>query len=248
MEESAYESLAAREQTHWFCTTRREVIAQTLTAEPTARGRVLEIGSGTGGNVDMLRGFGHLTCVEMSATARELTRQRFGEDLDLRAGAWPDESPIEPDERFDVVALLDVLEHLPLPEASLKKIAAHLRPDDGRLIVTVPAYQWMWSAHDRALHHLRRYTRASLNAALREAGLEVLRVSYFNTILFPAAAAARGLFRLLRIDRSPGQGTPSPAVNGLARWAFRRELPLLRRTSLPFGLSVMAVARVRSRP
>ena len=168
MEETAYHSLYAREMTHWFCTTRREVIAQIL-GRAHAENRVLEIGSGTGGNVGMLRAYGALTCIEPSSLGRKLTEIREGPGIDLRGGLWPQEDPLDSGEKFDLIALLDVLEHIDADVASLAAAREHLAPG-GRVVITVPSYQWMWSAHDTSLHHVRRYTRRSITSAVREAG------------------------------------------------------------------------------
>jgi SAM-dependent methyltransferase len=241
VEEDTYRSLYEREQTHWFCVTRREVIDQILAPfVPERSGRVLEVGSGTGGNIPLLESFGRLTCIEPSPLGRSLTAQRERPGLDLRDGFWPEHPGITPDEKFTVIAFLDVLEHLTDDVSALRAAVAQLAPS-GRIVVTVPSYPWMWSNHDVALHHQRRYSKRTLLAVANAAGLRPLRVSYFNTLLFPAAALARLTFRVLRIPGSPGRSVPGTAVNRTLRAIFRSELPLLRRFNLPWGLSLILI-------
>ncbi|MFM2475425.1 class I SAM-dependent methyltransferase, partial [Burkholderia cenocepacia] len=192
----------------------------------------------------MLRRYGRLTCLEPSELGRRLTRETVDGDLDLRDGLWPHASGLAPDERFDLIAMLDVLEHVDDPAAALAEVRARLAPG-GRLVVTVPAYRWMWSAHDRMLHHRTRYTMRGLRSELEDAGLRVDALSGFNAVLLPAAIAARGAFTLLRVDRSPGSAVPVPLVNRALGAAFAAEVPLVARGArLPFGLSVLAVSSV----
>jgi hypothetical protein len=110
----------------------------------------------------------------------------------------------------------------------------------GRILVTVPAYAWLWSAHDRQLHHRGRYTRGRLLQVAAAAGLRAQRSGYFNALLLPLAIAARLLARSDRGEAMTGSGLPSPMLNGLLRRVFAAEAPLLGRFAFPFGLSVFA--------
>jgi SAM-dependent methyltransferase len=142
---------------------------------------------------------------------------------------------------YDLIALLDVLEHVPDDLASLRAIHMRLRPG-GALLLTVPANPWMWSAHDAAHHHFRRYTRKQLEELFLRSGLEVQLLSYFNTLLFPLVAAARIVGKITRRE-SADDKLPSAPVNAVLNSVFGLEAALLGRLPMPFGVSLVAVVR-----
>jgi SAM-dependent methyltransferase len=142
---------------------------------------------------------------------------------------------------YDLIALLDVLEHVPDDLASLRAIHMRLRPG-GALLLTVPANPWMWSAHDAAHHHFRRYTRKQLEELFLRSGLEVQLLSYFNTLLFPLVAAARIVGKITRRE-SADDKLPSAPVNAVLDSVFGLEAALLGRLPMPFGVSLVAVVR-----
>ena len=247
MEEHSYRELAEREQTHWFCVVRREIIAAALDRAGIApKGRVLEVGSGTGGNVELLSEYGDLTCIEPNPVGRKLARERFGDELDLRVAAWPGDEALAPDERFNLVAMLDVLEHVDDPEAALRAVREVLVPG-GRVVITVPNYRWMWSVHDDQLHHHDRYTPQRLRALVAAAGMRPITIGCFNTLLFPFAGVVRLGTKILHLKSSPGSKTPSRAVNAVLRTILRWEVWFIRRgIRLPYGLSTLAILEVAS--
>jgi hypothetical protein len=115
---------------------------------------------------------------------------------------------------------------------------------DGRVIVTVPAYMWMWSAHDVVHHHKRRYNAESLKAVLDRAGLEPIKLTYYNTLLFPLAAVKK----LMDRGKDPAAASeaveePSPLVNSVFKTVFAAEKHIIPNVNLPFGVSLLAVAR-----
>ena len=109
-------------------------------------------------------------------------------------------------------------------------------------MITVPAYRWLWSGHDVALGHRRRYTKRELSRVVKRAGLSVVHASYFNTLLFPAVALTRG-WKRLRGDQRHDLRRPSPAVNRWLERVFALERHLVPRVTLPFGASLLVVAR-----
>jgi len=141
----------------------------------------------------------------------------------------------------EVVLLLDVIEHVDDDVAALRAARAAVG-EGGLLVVTVPAYQWLWSGHDEVLGHRRRYTAAGLRAAVERAGFEVLRVSYFNTLLFPLLAAVRG-WKRLRGDRGHDLRRPTAPLNRLLEGVFAFERHLVPRLPLPFGASLLLIGR-----
>jgi SAM-dependent methyltransferase len=137
----------------------------------------------------------------------------------------------------------DVLEHVEEEQALLEAIDASLRPG-GTLLLTVPAYDWLWSGEDIVSEHKRRYTLPTLNAALQRAGFAAVKGSYFNSLLLPVVAAVIWGEKLLSPRREPRSDLrPLPGwINEPLRWVFSLEESILRRTTLPFGASILMVA------
>ena len=115
--------------------------------------------------------------------------------------------------------------------------------DGGKILITVPAYQWLWSKHDEFLHHKRRYSARDLQHKIDIAGLRVEKLSFFNTLLFPLAVTARFKDRLLGAASASGSEIPADPVNALLYQIFSAERYLLERLSLPFGVSLLAILR-----
>lgn len=241
MEPQAYRDMARLQSVHWWYRARRRIIASRLSrlALP-ASSRILEIGAGPGGNLDMLSRFGRVHAVETDAYARDYAQSAFPA-LPIEAGRLPDGLPFE-NLRFDLITMFDVLEHIEDDTAALTAVKDRVQPN-GALVVTVPAYQWMWSTHDTHLHHFRRYTARRLSSALTASGWALDYISYFNTLLFPVAVAARLFDRLAQRGAVTGAESPPPAVNAVLHGVFSSEEHLLRLTRLPFGLSLICVAR-----
>jgi hypothetical protein len=133
-----------------------------------------------------------------------------------------------------------VVEHVEDDVAALKAMAKCLKPG-GKILITVPAHQWMWSAHDVVNHHKRRYSKATLTAALKAAGLKWQKLGWFNSLLFPAAVAARMAGRLTGKDDSD-DSPPSKPLNAIFESVFRLERHLVGRVPLPPGLSIIVLA------
>lgn len=240
MQPSAYLDMAAVEARHWWFVGRRRVLhgcIARLGLKPDAK--ILEIGSGTGGNLALLSRFGRVTAVEMNAAAREISAGRLT-GADIRAGMLPHELKLG-EQKFDLVCLFDVLEHVEDDAAALLAARAHLAPG-GAILITVPAYKALFGPHDEALHHKRRYERAELREKLQAAGLRVEKLSFINAGLLPLAWAMRMLDKLRRA-RPSGTTLPPAPVNALLAGIFGAETLLLPYVSLPFGLSLLALAR-----
>src|SRR5215213_5011207 len=183
MERVVFERMADQDQHHWWFVARRRILAEVTrrVVRPQQEARLLEVGCGTGHNLGMLAQFGKLDACELDAVARGLASDRLGRPV--LEGRLPDLSMFDAGS-YDVIALLDVLEHVPDDRGSLQAILKLLKPG-GALLVTVPANKWMWSAHDVAHHHFRRYTKGELGHLFRQAGYDIQLNSYFNTLLFP---------------------------------------------------------------
>ncbi len=240
MERAVFERMAEQDQHHWWFVARRRILAEVVRriVKPPKSARILEVGCGTGHNLSMLGQFGKLDACELDAIARGMASDRLGRPV-LEA-RLPDLSMFKAGS-YDLIALLDVLEHVPDDLASLKAIRGLLNAG-GALILTVPANKWMWSAHDVAHHHFRRYTKVELARVFREAGYDIQLHSYFNTLLFPAIAAAR-LIGKARLSESADDAMPGPTTNALLQRLFGVEAGLIGRIPMPFGVSLIAVVR-----
>ena len=223
---------------HWYFRGRLAVLVAALErALPPAPRRLVELGCGTGNVLQALGRFGEAVGVEMDPQLREVG---VAAGLDIRAGALPDDLPVL-EEWADAVLLLDVIEHLDDDLGSVRAARRLARPG-GLVVVTVPAYGWLWSAHDVALGHRRRYTARQLRSVLSAAGLRVERLGYFNTILFPAIAGVR-LAKRLAGGGGHDLQRPSAAINEALTRLFALERHVVLRPGLPFGSSILAIAR-----
>jgi SAM-dependent methyltransferase len=238
MDPEAYVEMAEVQDSHWWFRGRREILRSVITglALPGSP-QILEIGAGTGGNLTMLSQFGSVKALEIDDYARSIARQRTNDRVDIRQGHLPDGIPFS--DKFDLVCLFDVLEHVELDLASLKAIR-RIVSSNGCLLLTVPAYSWLWSAHDERLHHVRRYTASGLTEKAQLAGWAVRRITYFNTLLFPLAVAARVTDKIFPGRQPSGTGIPAPVVNSALYRVFSMEKTLLRAFNFPFGVSLMA--------
>ena len=155
-------------------------------------------------------------------------------------GRLPYDIPFEPGD-FDLVAALDVLEHLDDDRASLATLSDRLKPG-GKVLITVPAFPFLWSHHDEQHHHRRRYRKRQLVRLIRENGLEPEFAGYFNSLLFPLIAGVRIAKRLFGLKADEDQ-MPPPLVNRCLTAVLSMERHLLGRLPMPFGVSILIIAR-----
>jgi SAM-dependent methyltransferase len=240
MERAVFDRMAELDQVHWWFVARRRILETLIrrVVRLPAKARILEVGCGTGHNLAMLKKFGSVEASELDRSARVVANKRLRGKV--KEAKLPDLSMFERNS-YDLVALLDVLEHVPDDLASLRAIHRRLKPG-GKLLLTVPANPWMWSAHDKAHHHFRRYTKGSLEELFLRSGLEVELLSYFNTLLYPLVAAARLVGKVTR-SRSADDKLPGDLVNGVLERVFGFEAGLLGRVPMPFGVSLVAIVR-----
>jgi SAM-dependent methyltransferase len=232
--------MAELDQLHWWFLARRRILAtlNKRVVRPPADARVLEVGCGTGHNLAMLGKFGKVDACELDKCARALATKRLGRQV--RNAKLPDLTMFKRN-GYDLVALLDVLEHVPDDLAALRAIHMRLNPG-GALLMTVPANAWMWSAHDSAHHHYRRYSKKQLKRLFLMSGLEIQLLTYFNSLLFPPIALARLLGKVTRRETADDRLPAAPA-NWLREKLFGTERWLLGRLPMPFGVSIVAVVR-----
>ena len=239
MDRIVYDRMAAHDSTHWWYRARRDILADYLTryAGLPPDARILEIGCGTGHNLPMLARFGAVDAIEIDPAARAIAAERLGRPV---GDAPLPELPGIARGHYDLIAVLDVVEHIEDDVAALAAMRACLAPG-GKILIAVPAHAWMWSAHDVVNHHHRRYSKATLDAAIRSAGLKPRKLGYFNSLLFPLAAAARIAGKLTGREDSDDSPPPGP-VNRLFERIFRLERHLVGRVPMTPGVSIVALA------
>lgn len=242
MDRIVYDRMAAHDSTHWWYRARRDILADYVTryAGLPEGARILEIGCGTGHNLPMLGSFGEIDAIEIDPAARDIASERLGRAV---GDAPLPTLPGVPRGHYDMVAVLDVIEHIDDDVAALRAMAEVLKPG-GCILIAVPAHGWMWSAHDVVNHHKRRYSKASLDAAIRAAGLRHDGLHWFNSLLFPLAVAARAAGKLTGKDDSD-DSPPAKPVNAVLERIFRLERHLVGRVPLTPGLSIITLARKR---
>ncbi|MBF8280580.1 MAG: hypothetical protein HW383_353 [Candidatus Magasanikbacteria bacterium] len=237
------------EKRHWWFSARREILKAVVKSLLRQRGQkkfgsALEIGCFSGRNMLALRDLSeHWVGLEPDPNAAAEAQRRLS-DAEIVTGSFPESAP---GGKFDAIFALDVLEHIKDDVGALTKIKEMLTPG-GVLLITVPAYQWLWSAQDTANHHFRRYTRPRLFTDLTAAGLTVEFDTYFNTILFPPAMFSRLALKLKKDTSDEKFWKIPPAwINAVLHFLFSLEKYLVPYVSLPWGLSVMAVAKNREK-
>ncbi len=230
------------DEEHWWYRGRRSIVNAELRRLPMpANASVLDAGCGSGRMLQELVPYGAVTGVELDPDAAGVAASRGV--CEVMVGRL-EELPF-PDANFDLITCLDVLEHVPDDRAALAELRRITTPG-GWLLMTVPAYEALWSLHDVANHHYRRYSRRSLRVASLEAGWQIHRLTSFNSILLPAAAVVR----LLQRGRQPDARYTPELHRGPAWLSAVLELPLRAEArwlgagrKLPAGLSVLAVLR-----
>jgi len=230
------------EDRHWWYRGRRTVIEDVIAGlRLPARARILDAGCGSGRNMLELARHGTVTGIELSQTSVCLARARGVGDV--VEGSVLD-MPFATDS-FDLAVSLDVIEHLEDDLGALRELRRTVAPG-GSLLLTVPAYPWLWSGHDEINHHHRRYTRRSLQRVAQQAGWEQVRTTYFNSLLLPAAIILRVLDRLSTktTESSLDLWVPPAPVNWLLERPLALEAALIARGGrIPAGLSLLAVFR-----
>ena len=241
MERIVYQQMAELDDRHWWYRARRRILAELIRREANlpADARILEIGCGTGHNLSMLGGFGHIDGLELDDEAAALSEKRLGRSI-IRS-PLPELDGVAND--YDLIGAFDVIEHIDDDRAAVTSIAAKLKPG-GKFMMAVPAHQWMWTAHDIANHHKRRYSKRALRALIEGSPMRLEKVGYFNSLLFPLAVAERAVSKLRGKDNGDVSLPPAP-LNAVLETVFAAERYLVGRLPLPPGLSLFAVASAR---
>jgi SAM-dependent methyltransferase len=246
MEREQYAIMALREEHHWWYAGMRRVALAVLGHVLDGRRdlRILDAGCGTGGTTVELRRFGDVVGVDLAWEALEPAR---GRGLDHLARGSIEHLPFG-DGTFDAATSFEVVYHLGVASdtSALKEVRRVLKPG-GPFLLRVPAHDWLRGEHDRLVHTRHRYSRAEVATKLSEAGFRVDRLTWANTVLFPPAVAKRLLERVDRRATSSGEPDlwqPPRPINAVLESAVAVESLLIPHgVPLPFGLSILAVAR-----
>lgn len=242
MQQHTYSIMYEVEGKHWWFYGRRKIIegfVEKICREIAKRKpRILDVGCGTGANLQMLSQFGAAEGVDVSSEALEFCRARGL--ARVKQGA-AETLPYE-DASFDLVTGLDVVEHLDDDLSGLREMHRVLRPG-GRALLFVPAFMFLWGVQDDISHHRRRYTLRELKQKVTEAGLSIERATYANISFFLPILIGRFLMRLTRFRPASENNITIGALNGLLGRILGAEGWWLQRMNFPFGVSIVCVAR-----
>ena len=245
MDLHTYEILYRTEATHWWLAARRKIVLDWIQQRYPGRHdlEILDAGCGTGLTLQELGTLGRAQGVDISDEALEFCRMRGLENV---YNADLGDLPFDADQ-FDIVTALDVLEHLNDDTAALAEFRRVLKPG-GRVFIFAPAHRWLWSLQDEVSHHKRRYVAKTLGESVLSAGLEIERQTYVSTFLLPVIYVGRQWLKVRRKfrDYDTENNLHPDWSNGILRSIFQSEIPILRRMDMPFGASLLCVARKAS--
>ena len=234
--------LSEFEDDYWWNVGRRKILSDLINehSENAKNLEILDVGCGSGGTSTAFLQFGNVTGTDFSHLALKIAKNKGLTNV-VRSSSIS--LPLQ-SEKFDIITILDVIEHIQDDKSVLKEIWRLLKPN-GIVIVTVPAFQFLWSEHDIVSSHVRRYNKSTINMILNQSQFKIIKSSYFVSFLFPLVAAYRLLTRYRLKTQNPKSNLiklPQPINNFFKKIMFL-ENQLLKKTNLPFGLSVICIAK-----
>lgn len=249
----AYQLMAEVEERHWWWAGRRAILDSLLDGlyarGDLPDGPLVDLGCGVGSNLGVLSKRGRALGYDTAEAAVQAARRRgrnnvFSADLAKGAAGLPSTGPGALGRGTAAIVLMaDVIEHLENDHAAIV-LARELLAPGGALIVTVPAFQFLWGPADDLNHHVRRYERMQLKTVI-SSELSIERLSYFNTAMFAPIALVRAVERFLGASGEGEVGLPPAPINAALKALFSSEAALLKRADLPVGVSLLCVARNR---
>ncbi len=241
MQQHTYAIMNRVEDSHWWYVGRRAILESFLEGiiqkSKIENPRILDVGCGTGGNLEMLEKFGVAEGVDVSDDALEFCKAK---GLRVHKGL-AEKLPFE-DESFDVVTALDVIEHLDDDVAGLKEMNRVLKTG-GRTLIFVPAFMWLWGVQDDVSNHRIRYTKKQIVERLEKAGFEIERATYANITFFAPILGGRTLMKITGIKPESENNVNVSALNGVFGKLFGAERFWLKNFDFPFGVSIVIVAK-----
>lgn len=236
-----YKIFSEIQKKHWWFIVKKDIVLDMINYyyKQDLNNEILDIGCGSGLMLNSLEKIGITSGLDMSDEAIKFSKSIFRGEV--KQGFLPEQVPYV-EKSFDIITALDVIEHIDDDIESLRVIRTLLK-DNGKAIITVPAYMFLWSGFDELNEHKRRYTKSELKSKLIESGFEIEKISYYNTLLFPIAYIVRKLNNLLNRSGSSDIDMPSKPINFVLKNIFGIEKYLLKFMNLPFGVSLIAVVK-----
>jgi SAM-dependent methyltransferase len=241
MQQHTYAIMNRVEDSHWWYVGRRAILESFLEGiiqkSKFQNPKILDVGCGTGGNLEMLEKFGAAEGVDVSDDALEFCKSK---GLTVHKGL-AEKLPFA-DESFDVVTALDVIEHLDDDVAGLKEMRRVLKTG-GKTLIFVPAFMWLWGVQDDVSNHRIRYTKKQIVQRLEDSGFEIERATYANWTFFAPILGGRTLMRITGIKPESENNVNVSALNGAFGKLFGAERFWLKNFNFPFGVSIVVVAK-----
>ena len=237
MQENEYHKMFFQENNHWWFIGRAKIINSYLSKIYNIKNnlQILDIGSGTGSNINLLKNYGNLSILEPSEVGIKYLKKKINNNIKLKKGKCP--LDLDYKEKFDLICLFDVLEHIEEDEETINR-AINIINDNGRIFITVPAYNLLWSKHDKNLMHKRRYNKKKLKYIIKNK-LEIEYLTHFNTLLFPLAI----IDRFIKKFYFNANIKKKPYFNYFLEKIFSFEKYLLNFFNFPFGLSILLILK-----
>lgn len=238
MEDITYIKINEHERAHWWYRVRRKITKYLITqSAPAGHPKILDVGCGTGMLLTELADIGDVTGIDVSQLAIDFCLERGLQNVAISDGT----TIPYPDESFDVVLALDVIEHIEDDAMAAREILRVLKPG-GRAILFVPAFQFLWGRNDELGRHFRRYTLPELRGLCERTGFTIQRASYFNFFLFLPILLVRTIVKMLGLQSGPELESSGKIMNAVFYQIFNLEYRILRFMNLPFGVSALLVA------
>ncbi|RME04790.1 MAG: class I SAM-dependent methyltransferase [Planctomycetota bacterium] len=247
MDITAIQQIWKVQHSYWWYKVRRQVILQLIRPylQPLPSVKWLDAGCGPGANLSAFQTFGEVYGVDIHPQCLEYAKKTIPQARLVQADISK-ELPFEKN-FFDIITLLDVLEHIQEDQQAIQNLLATLKPN-GYLVLTTPAYPWLWSAFDELVHHQRRYTIPTLQQLLNKPKCTIRKLSHFYFSVFPLTILLRKCFtpqKLTIKNKEKIQITPS-VPNWLNQWLYLLcawEALYLKWGNLPWGSSLIAIAQ-----
>lgn len=244
MQQHTYGIMYKVEGSHWWFAGRRAILEsflrQIVEKLKVAKPQILDVGCGTGANLEMLAQFGEASGVDVSEDALEFCRKR---GLNSVKHGLAENLPFE-DASFDLVTALDVIEHLDDDVAGLKEMRRVLRKD-GYALIFVPAFMFLWGVQDDISNHRIRYTKKQIVERIEQAGFSVERATFANITFFAPILAGRTLMKLTGLKPESENNVNISALNGVLGKLFGAERFWLKNLNFPFGVSIVILAKAK---
>jgi SAM-dependent methyltransferase len=243
MQQHTYAIMDRVEDSHWWFVGRRAILETFLRQiagqirDSQSAIRILDVGCGTGANLEMLSQFGSAEGVDVSDDALEFCRKK---GLKVRKGLA--ETLPYPDETFDISTALDVIEHLDDDIAGLREMH-RVTKNGGYSLIFVPAFMWLWGVQDDISNHRIRYTKSQIVERVEKAGFKVERATYANFTFFAPILGGRTLMKLTDVKPESENNVNISALNGIFGKIFSAERFWLKNLNFPFGVSIVIVAK-----